>query len=103
MVGPQEQPTPYHDHRPHRNERSESGPICARNIPLLAFGWDVVDAVAPFTATYNAAIASARHIAVALRRAAVVAVVVAAEAIITGLDSEPLEAGALGSARSGRW
>ena len=25
LVGPQEQPTPDHDHRPHRNERSESG------------------------------------------------------------------------------
>ena len=82
--------------------RQENRPVCARNIPLLAFGWDGVDAVPEHATTHNAAVASARHIAVALRRWAVLPIVVAAEASITGLDSEELEAGALRGARDGR-
>ena len=77
-------------------------PVCARNIPLLAFGWDGVDAVVIVATTHNAAVASARHIAVALRRGAVLVKIVAAEARISALNSEELEAGALGGARDGR-
>jgi hypothetical protein len=53
-------------------------------------------------ATHNAAVARARPIAVALRRGAILAIVVAAEAKSSLLDSEPLEAGALRGARDGR-
>jgi hypothetical protein len=75
---------------------------CTGASAVFVFGWDGVDAVPGEPPTHNAAVARARDIAVARQREAVVAIVVATEAIKTVLDPEELEAGALAGQRTQR-
>ena len=66
---------------------------------LFVFGWDGVYAVPIPATTHNAAVASARHIAVAIRSpAALVAVAVATETAISKLNPEEFETKALSGA-----